>query len=61
MKVLGILFAVMFVLFFFFGNVDFNGNTKLPLLARLVFCLLGSAFMALILGLPVLGIIHLFE
>lgn len=59
MKILGIMFCVLFLLTFIFGKVKVNGSTDITIIQRTLACLLGSLMLTLIFGLPILGIIYL--
>lgn len=60
MRVLGIMFVILYFIFLFFGNLQINGNTKLTLWQRAVLSVFGSAVLTIIIGLPVFGLLSLF-
>lgn len=59
MKILGIMFCVLFLLMFIFCKVKVNGSTDITIIQRTLACLFGSFLLTLIFGLPILGIIYL--
>lgn len=59
MKILGIMFCVIFLLMFIFCKVKVNGSTDITIVQRACACFFGSLLLTLILGLPALGIIYL--
>jgi hypothetical protein len=59
MKILGIMFCVIFLLMFIFFKVKVNGSTDITILQRIYACLIGSLLLTVILGLPTLGIVYL--
>jgi len=59
MKILGIMFCIIFLLMFIFAKVKIGNSTHITLIQRLGVCLIGSLLLTIILGLPILGIIYL--
>ena len=59
MKILGIMFCVLFLQMFCFAKIKVNKSTDITTLQRAVMCLICSLVVTLILGLPVLGIVYL--
>lgn len=60
MKILAIIFLILFLLMFLFADVKIN-NLKIDnIFARAGACLIGSFIVTAILGLLVLGILYLF-
>lgn len=59
MKLLLIIFGILFVLFFIFGNVKVNGSENVGIFKRTGACALAAAITTLIVGLPLLGIASL--
>lgn len=61
MKILGIMFCVLFLLMFCFANIKVNNSTDITILQRAGACLIGSLVLTIILGLPILGIVYLIK
>lgn len=59
MKLLIIIFVVMFLIFYFFGNITVN-KIQARGMTRLILSVIAGFIFALIFGLPILGIISLF-
>jgi hypothetical protein len=59
MKILGIMFCVIFLLMFIFCKIKINGSTDITIIQRASACLITSLLLTVILGLPILGIIYL--
>lgn len=59
MNILGIMFLVLFLWMFIFGNITINKVKTANILTRAVLSILFSVFITLIVGLPILGIIKL--
>lgn len=59
MKLLIIIFVVMFLIFYFFGNITVN-KIQTRGMTRLILSVIAGFIFALIFGLPILGIISLF-
>lgn len=60
MKILAIMFLVLFLLMFIFADVKINDLKTDNILVRAGACLIGSFIVTAILGFPVLGIVCLF-
>lgn len=60
MKVLLIIFGIMSTIIFLFGNIKINGGTNINILERLIASVVFGFAIAIIIGLPILGIISLF-
>ena len=60
MKILAIMFLVLFLLMFIFADVKINDLKTDNILVRAGTRLIGSFIVTAILGLPVLGIVYLF-
>lgn len=61
MKILGIIFCLIFVLTFLFAKVKINGDTDITILERAELCILFSLLLTVIFGLPILGVIYLIK
>ena len=61
MKILTILYCVLFILMFLFAEVKVNGRSCNQIFQRVFVCLIGSLIFTLILGFPVLGIMYLIK
>lgn len=61
MKILTILFCVLFILMFLFAEVKVNGRLCNQIFQRVFTCLVGSLIFTLVLGFPVLGIMYLIK
>lgn len=59
MKILLAIFLVTFLLFFVFVKITINDFYKPTLIQRIIICGICGLFVALIIGLPVLGIMFL--
>lgn len=59
MKILGIIFCILFLLIFLFAKIKINGNTDVTIICRAYASFIGSAILTLVLGLPILGIMKL--
>lgn len=60
MKILVIMFLILFMLMFIFADVKINDLKTDNIFARAGACLIGSFITTAILGIPVLGILYLF-
>ena len=60
MKVLLIFFGVMSTMTLLFGEIKINGSTDVGILGRLIASIFAGLVIAIIFGLPTLGIISLF-
>lgn len=60
MKILAIIFLILFLLMFLFADVKINNLKTENIFVRAGACLIGSFIVTAILGLPVLGILYLF-
>ena len=61
MKILGIIFCIIFILTFLFAKVKVNGDTDITIFERVELCILFSLLLTVILGLPILGVIYLIK
>ena len=61
MKILGIIFCLIFVLTFLFAKVKINEDTDISILERAELCILFSLLLTVIFGLPILGVIYLIK
>ena len=59
MKILGIIFCILFLLIFLFAKVKINGSTDVTIVGRAYVSFIGSIVLTLFLGLPILGIMKL--
>nr|DAN13890.1 MAG TPA: hypothetical protein [Caudoviricetes sp.] len=60
MKILAIIFLVMYIIMFLFAKVDSTGLLPIwGILYRVIVCLVASAIVTIIIGLPILGIVFL--
>lgn len=59
MKILGLIFCFIFILFFLFAKVKVNGRTNITIIERAYVSTIASIIFTLMLGLPILGIIKL--
>ena len=59
MKILGIIFCILFLLIFLFAKVKINGSTDVSIVDRAYVSFIGSIVLTLFLGLPILGIMKL--
>lgn len=59
MKILLIMFLIIYILMFLFGKVTINESTNISTLQRAAVCLIGSSLLTLVFGLPILGIVYL--
>lgn len=60
MKMLLIIFGVMSTMMFLFGEIKVNGSTDVGIIGRLTASIFSGLVIAIIFGLPLLGIISLF-
>lgn len=60
MKFLLILWVILFAIFFVFGKVTVNEKYNATIIMRAIVCVISSLITALMIGLPILGIISLF-
>lgn len=58
-KVLGIIFLILFIASFLFAKIKINGRYDYSILDRVGACLVISFILTWILGLPILGILCL--
>lgn len=59
MKILLIIFLIIYILMILFGKITINESTNISILQRVAVCLVGSGLLTLVFGLPVLGIVYL--
>lgn len=59
MKILGLIFCFIFILFFLFAKVKVNGRTNVTIIERAYVSIIAGIIFTLMLGLPILGIIKL--
>lgn len=60
MKILALIFLVMYIIMFLFAKVDSTGLHSLwGILYRVIVCLAASAIVTIIIGIPILGIVFL--
>lgn len=59
MKILFVIFLIVYVFMFLFGKVTINKSENISISQRVFVCLIGSGLLTLILGLPILGIVYL--
>lgn len=60
MKILAIMFLILFLLMFIFADVKINDLKTDNIFVRAVACLIGSFILTAVFGLPILGIVYLF-
>lgn len=58
MKLIGVIFGVMFVLTYLFGNVTLNGM-EAHVVKRVLISFVGSFLLGFVIGLPIVGIVSL--
>ena len=59
MKILGLIFCFIFILFFLFAKIKINNKTNVTIIERVYVSIIASIIFTLVLGLPILGIIKL--
>lgn len=59
MKILVVMFLIIHILMFLFGEITINKSANISILQRAVVCLVGSSLLTLVFGLPILGIVYL--
>ena len=59
MKILAIIFCVLFIWCFIFAKIDVNGSKDITIVQRVFASMIISVILTLIFGLPVLGILYL--
>lgn len=59
MELLGTIYLIFFILLFLFAKVQSNNIEVTNIFHRAFLCLIGSFFITIILGLPILGITYL--
>ena len=59
MKILAIIFCVLFVWCFIFAKIEVNGSKDIISIQRVFASMIISAILTLVLGFPVLGILYL--
>lgn len=59
MKVLIIIFCIIYLLMFFFAKVKVNNMPATNVFQRAGVCLIAAAILTILIGLPILGIIYL--
>lgn len=60
MKLLTIIFTIVSIIMFLFGDITINGNRNVNIFIKLISSMFAGLLMALIFGLPILGVISLF-
>jgi len=58
-KVLFIMFLVLFILIFLFAKIEINGTYNITLIKRVYASIITSIVITLIIGLPILGIVYI--
>lgn len=61
MNILAFIFVVMFFIFLFFGKVTVNRRRTSNVFVKAIISAIGAALVAIILGLPILGVVSLFR
>lgn len=61
MKFLASIFSIMFLILLFLADVKINNHIVTDIVHRIVPCMIASIIFTLIIGLPILGIISLFQ
>ena len=59
MKILAIIFCILFIWCFIFAKIEVNGSKDITIIQRMFASVIICAILTLVLGLPVLGIVYL--
>ena len=59
MKILAIIFCVIFIWCFIFAKIEVNGSKDITIIQRVFASVIISVILTLIFGLPVLGLLYL--
>lgn len=59
MKILVIIFCIMYLLMFFFAEVKVNDMPATNVFQRAGVCLMAATILTLLIGLPILGVVYL--
>lgn len=59
MKILFIMFLILFILIFLFAKIEINGTYNITLIQRVCASVITSIVITLIIGLPILGIVYI--